>query len=78
MANWNVLKDGEVVNTIVADKAFAMIYAEMNGCTVEEISEPEPEETETTPTIEERVTTLEKSNAEMTEALDMILSGVTE
>ncbi len=42
---------------------------------------PEPETTEDeepTPTIEERVTVLEESNAEMTEALDMILSGVTE
>ena len=28
--------------------------------------------------IEDRVTTLEESNAEMTEALDLILSGVTE
>ena len=44
MANWKVLKDGEVVNTIVADKAFAMIYAEMNGYTVEEMPEPDPVE----------------------------------
>lgn len=43
MANWKVLKDGEVINTIVADKAFAMIYAEMNGYTVEEMPESEPE-----------------------------------
>ena len=42
MANWKVLKDGEVINTIVADKAFAMIYAEMNGYTMEEMPEPEP------------------------------------
>ena len=48
MANWKVLKDGEVVNTIVADKAFAMIYAEMNGYTVEEMPEPEPVEPEPT------------------------------
>lgn len=79
MTNWKVLKDGEEINTIVADKAFAMIYAEMNGYTVEEMPEPEPvPEAEPTPTIEERVTTLEERNAEMTEALDMILSGVTE
>lgn len=37
-----------------------------------------PEEPEPGPTIEERVTTLETSNAELAEALDMILSGVTE
>ena len=30
------------------------------------------------PTMEERVASLEASNAEMTEALDLILSGVTE
>lgn len=41
--NWKILKDGGVVNTIVADKAFAMIYAEMNGYTAEEVpDEPEP------------------------------------
>ena len=48
MANWKVLKDGEEINTIVADKAFAMIYAEMNGYTVEEIPEPEPVKLEPT------------------------------
>ena len=37
-----------------------------------------PAEPEPGPTIEERVTTLEISNAELAEALDMILSGVTE
>ena len=41
------------------------------------VPEPEPEP-EPAPTIEERVTTLEESNAEMTEALDLLLSGVTE
>lgn len=41
------------------------------------LPEPEPEP-EPTPTLDERVTTLETSSAEMSEALDMILSGVTE
>lgn len=41
--------------------------------TVEEVEDENPN-----PTLDERVTTLEESNAEMTEALDMILSGVTE
>ena len=45
MANWKVMKDGEVINTIVADNAFAHIYAEMNGYTVEEIIPLEPEKT---------------------------------
>lgn len=36
------------------------------------------EEAETAPTLENRVTTLEEETAETKEALDMILSGVTE
>lgn len=36
---------------------------------------PEPE---AQPTLEQRVSTLEESNTEMTEALDLLLSGVTE
>ncbi len=36
------------------------------------------EPSESTPTLDERVTALEGSNAEMAEALDLILSGVTE
>jgi len=40
--------------------------------------EPEPEPGEGEPTLDERVTTLEESSAEMTEALEMILTGVTE
>lgn len=40
--------------------------------------EEEDSEEETQPTIEERVTTLEGTSAEMTEALELILSGATE
>ena len=43
-----------------------------------EIPVEEPDETEPVPTLSERVTVLEESNAEMSEALDLILSGVTE
>lgn len=39
---------------------------------------PAPEETEPAETLESRVETLETSNAELAEAVDMILSGVTE
>ena len=39
-----------------------------------ELSEP----VEPTPTLDERVSILEASNAEMTEALDLLLSGVIE
>lgn len=41
------------------------------------IPEPEPIP-DPEPTIEERVTTLEESSVELTEALEMILTGVTE
>lgn len=37
MAVWKLSKDGEYVNTIVADKAFACLYAEANGYTIEEV-----------------------------------------
>lgn len=44
-----------------------------------EMPEPEPvEPVDPTPTLSDRVTVLEESNAEMTEALDMILNGVVE
>lgn len=48
--------------------------------TEEEIEADRPKipESDPVPTLDERVTTLEESNAEMTEALEMILSGVTE
>lgn len=49
----------------------------MTSWTPGEMPEPEPEP-EPQPALDERVTALEESNAEMTEALDMILSGVTE
>lgn len=39
---------------------------------------PEPEKPEPTPTLESRVETLETDTADIAEALDMLLSGVTE
>lgn len=48
-------------------------------CTAEEIAEQETaSQAEPTPTLETRVKTLETNTADMAEALDMILSGVTE
>lgn len=51
--------------------------AEIVSFTAREIPEPEPE-ADPGPTLESRVAILEESNAEMAEALDLILSGVTE
>lgn len=78
MAYYKIFKNGEEMNTIVASIAFAESYCAKNGYTYEEIVLVEEEVAEPLPTIEERVTTLEESNAEMTEALDMILNGVVE
>ena len=49
------------------------VTATTEGVLPEPEPEPDPE-----PTLDERVRTLEESNVEMTEALEMILSGVTE
>ena len=49
----------------------------MTSWTPGEMPEPEPEPNPQ-PALDERVTALEESSAEMTEALEMILSGVTE
>jgi len=75
---YKLLKDGEVVNTIVASPAFVDAYADQMGYTYEQL--PEVEEVLPVPelTTEERLAALEDRNAEMTEALDLLLSGVTE
>lgn len=40
--NYKILKDGEVINTIVADEDFAAEYCAENGYTFEAIPQPEP------------------------------------
>lgn len=59
------LPDGNIADYLYADGEY--IYNPL----------PSPEQTETTPSLESRVETLETSNAELTEAMDMLLSGVT-
>lgn len=46
--------------------------------TAAEMDADVPEQGEARPTLERRVETLEEANAELIEAVDMILSGVTE
>ena len=41
--NYKILKNGEVINTIVADEAFVSAYCTANGYTYQQIAEPEPE-----------------------------------
>lgn len=53
---YKILKDGEVINTIIADEDFCKTYCNVNGYTYEAEPEPtpepepepEPEPTETT------------------------------
>lgn len=56
----------------------ALAEKEAWGEIVEYDDGQEETETEAMPTLENRVTTLEEETAETKEALDMILSGVTE
>ena len=41
--NYKILKNGEVINTIVGDEAFVSAYCTANGYTYQQIAEPEPE-----------------------------------
>jgi hypothetical protein len=54
--NYRILKDGEVVNTIVADEAFCEVFCAKHGYTYELVPEPEP--VEHVPTIEEDTTAM--------------------
>lgn len=50
---YKIFKDGEVVNTIVADESFVDSYCAKNGYTYEEEILPEPEPAPSEPTEEE-------------------------
>lgn len=39
---YRILKDGELVNTIVSDEAFVTSYCKKHGYTYESLPEPEP------------------------------------
>lgn len=57
---YRILKNGEIINTIVADEAFVADYCAASGYTYE--SEELPEQTPPPPTTEERVAALEAEN----------------
>ena len=65
----DITDDGTTVTSCVWDEDAYQAWAAEN---------PEQPETEPTPTLDERVTNLEGDTEELHEALDMILSGVTE
>lgn len=56
---YKILKDGEIVNTIVADESFVTAYCKKNGYTFKAISDHDPA---TAPTTEDRVAALEAEN----------------
>jgi len=63
---YKIIKDGETVNTIVADESFVKSYCSKNGFTYEEEILPEHERK---PTAEERIAELEATNAELEDAM---------
>lgn len=84
--DYYIYSGGKLINTIVSDVDFVKNYCAENGYTFEAVDpppEPEPEP-EPEPTIDERVAALETEKAnqtdvdELNEALNMILTGVTE
>ena len=58
---FQILRNGEVINTIVGSIGFVSAYCEAKELTFEEVPEPEPE-----PTPEERIVELEAQNALLT------------
>lgn len=76
-----VPSDMDLENFPFGDLTVAEINYEMTvtSWTPGTIPEPTPAPiTDPSPTVEERLTNLETSNAEMSEALDLLISGVTE
>ena len=72
---FNILKDGEVINTIVASKEFATRYAEKYGYTAELVPEPDDPVTPE-PTLEEKYQALEEQLATTQDAVDFILMNM--
>lgn len=69
----------ESVMTMGGAYRYKLVDGEVVECTVEEIEAQEvANQPNAAPALETRVGTLETDSAEMKEALDMILSGVTE
>lgn len=66
---YKIFKDGEVINTIVADEAFCASYCEANGYTYEEDILPDPEPVEPEPTQLDRIEAQITYTAMMTDTL---------
>ena len=66
---YKILKDGEVINVIVADEKFCSSYCEANGYTYEEDILPEPEPVEPEPSQFDRIEAQVTYTAMMTDTL---------
>ena len=66
---YRILKDGETVNTIVADESFIIGYCENHGYTYEEIQEYSTPELELEPTQLDRIEAQVTYTAMMTDTL---------
>lgn len=73
MKNIIIYEDGQEINRIVADEAFARDYCLRHGYTYEVEPEPVPEP-EPAPSLEERVEVLETETAAISAAIERGLS----
>lgn len=74
---YKILKDGEVINTIVSDEEFCSAYCEENGYTYELEPEPNPEPNIDSPSdteLKSRIIDLETQVADLTTAIERGLS----
>jgi hypothetical protein len=73
--DWVIYKDGVQLNVVRGAEDFVREYCAKRGYTYELRPEPEHQENAN---LEEMVIRLTESNRELREALDLLLSGVTE
>lgn len=73
--DWFIYKDGDLVNTVCGEESFVREYCAKPGYTY--ARRPDPEHGGSV-NLEEMVIRLSESNRELREALDLLLSGVTE
>lgn len=75
MKNIIIYEDGQEINRIVADEAFARDYCQRHGYTYEVEPEPEPEPgPPPPPSLEDRVEILETETAAISAAIERGLS----
>lgn len=71
---FKIFENGNEVNTIVSNEAFAAAYCKKHGYTFEAVSEPKPE-LDPAPTVEDRMVALEADNKRLTSKLDAAIQS---